>query len=486
MTSISSTSGSISSPGLGSGLDVNGIVSQLVALEKQPLVGLQSSASKLGSQLSAYGSLQSNISALNDAASALADPNSWKAAAATSSNTAAVNASVSGNPATGVYTVNVSQLANGQSNASAAYASSTAPVGTGSLSIQMGSWNAAHTAFTPGAGAPVSVTIGAGDNTVTGIVAKINAANAGVTASIVQDVNGARIVMRSNSTGAVAGFRVQATDDDGNNADAAGLSGLAYDPPGGAGALGSIQDAANAKATINGLSVESATNTLSQSVDGLSLQLSQVTSSPVTLSVSADTTAMTATVQKFVAAYNNLNSVLGLDLKYDATTKTGGPLQGDRTAVGLQSAVRTLLGSTGSASTTFTRLSDLGLQFQSDGSIKADSTKLTAAMTNLPEMTKFFTATSATPTAKGFGVRLGAFATGLLSVSGTITTKQAALNASIKRNTTDQQNITDHATQVQARLLKQYTALDSKVAQLNALNSYVTQQITGWNNQKSN
>ena len=164
-----------------------------------------------------------------------------------------------------------------------------------------------------------------------------------------------------------------------------------------------------------------------------------------------------------------------------------GKAAGDRPPMRLI-AVRfgNVLGSTGSASTSFTRLSDLGLQFQSDGSIKADSTKLTAAMTNLPEMTKFFTATSANPTAKGFGVRLGAFASGLLSVSGTITTKQATLNASIKRNTTDQQTITDHATQVQARLLKQYTALDSKVAQLNALNSYVTQQITGWNNQKSN
>lgn len=485
-STATASSGSISSPGIGSGLDVNSIVTQLVALEKQPLQGLQATASNLSTQLSAYGTLQSQISSLNDAAAALADPNSWKAAAATSSNASAVSASVSGNPPTGVYSVQVQQLASGQSIASAAFASTTAAVGTGSLTIQLGTWDAGHTVFSAAGGSsPVSVTIGAADNSVSSIVAKINAANAGVTASIVQDVNGARIVMSSNATGAAAGFRIQASDDDGNNTNAAGLSGLAFDPPAGASATSTTQVAANAKATVNGLALESASNTLAQAVSGLSIQLTQTTTAPVSINVSADTSAMTATLQKFVSAYNNLNSVLGTDLKYDVTSKTGGPLQGDRTAVGLQSAVRSLLGSTSTASSAFSRLSDLGLQFQSDGSLKLNSTTLSAALNNLPEISKFFTATNASSAASGFGVRLAAFATGMLSVSGVITTKTAAINSSITRNTDDQQKVNDHAAQVETRLRAQYTALDTNIAKLNALNSYISQQITGWNNQKN-
>jgi flagellar hook-associated protein 2 len=491
MTTISSTAsngtGSISSPGVGSGLDVNSIVSQLVALEKQPLQGLQTTASNLNTQLSAYGSLQADISSLNDAATALADPKSWTASAAVSSNAGAVNATVSGSPSVGVYSVQVQQLASAQSVASAApFAATNSAVGTGSLTIQLGTWNTGNTNFTAAAASsPVTVTIGAADNSLSSIAAKINAAGAGVTASVVQDVNGARIVMTSNTTGAAAGFRIQANDDDLNNTNASGLSSLAYDPAAGANGLSATQSAANAKATVNGLAVESASNTMAQGISGLSIQLSQVTTTPVSINVSSDATAMTATIQKFVSAYNNLNADLGADLKYDASTKTGGPLQGDRTAVSIQRAVRSMLSSTGSASASFSNLSSLGLQFQSDGSLKVNSTSLTAALTNPSEISKFFSATNLNSAASGFGVRLASFASGMLTINGSITNKTAALNNSIKRNTADQQTVTDHAAQVETRLRKQYTALDANMAKLNALNSYITQQVTGWNNQKN-
>jgi len=480
---ITSSTGTLSSPGIGSGLDVNTIVAQLVALEKQPLQGLQTKANALSARVSAYGSLQSQMSGLNDAAAALANADSWRAAVASSSNTAALTASVSGTPATGSYLVQVQQLATGQATVSPTLASSASSVGTGSLSIQLGSWNTSHTTFSA-SGVAKTVTIAAGAQSLSSIATQINAASAGVTATVVQDVNGSRLVLRANSTGASAGFRAQASDDDGNNADASGLSQLAFDPSVATASSSLLNDAANAKLTVNGLSIESASNTLTQAVDGLSMQLTQTTSTAVTVGVSADPTAMTATVQQFVSAYNALNSSLSADLKYDATNKISGPLQGDRTTVAMQSTLHALLGSSSSASSTYSRLSDMGVQLQSDGSLKINSSLLSSALSDTTEVSKFFTTVNlSNASASGFGVRFGSFASGLLSATGTMATQTASFTSGLKRNATDQQTVNDHAAAVEKRLRAQYTALDANVAKLNALNSYVTQQFTLMTNQ---
>lgn len=480
-TTLSSTAsavtGTISSPGVGSGMDINGIVTQLVALEKQPLKGLQTQAATINAQVSAYGGLQSQIATLGDAAKALSDANTWKAASATSANPSALTATASGTPVAGVYSVLVRQLASAQSIASPSFASAATTVGAGTLSIRLGSWSG--NAFTPGAAAAVDVTVGAGDSLST-VAGKINAANAGVSASVVTDANGSRLVMQPTQTGAASGFQVQANDADGNNSDATGLSALAYDPAGGTSATVLTQAAANARAEVNGLSVESASNALNGMVPGLNLQLLQTTTSPVAVSVAPDNTAMTGAVQKFIDAYNSVNTLLAADLKYDASSKTGGPLQGDRSAVALQTSLRSMLGGNSGSSSVLTRLSDLGIQFQRDGSLKADSTKLTAAVGNLAETAKFFTGTV------GFGARMSQLTTGMLSVNGTLTLRQAALKSSLKSNSNEQDKVNNHADEVQARLLKQYNAMDANVAKLNALNAYVTQQVTGWNNQKNN
>jgi flagellar hook-associated protein 2 len=198
----------ISSVGIGSGLPVTSIVSQLVAIEKLPLQQLQTTAAKFQTQLSLYGTVKSQISALGDAAALLAGASGWNAQKATSSNAAAVGVTVGTTAASAALTVSVQQLAQAQSITSAGIAAGTAAGATGSLSIQLGSW--AGAAFTAGATAAVAVTVGATD-TVSTIASKINLANAGVTATVLSDGINERLVVRSASTGAAAGFSIAAT-----------------------------------------------------------------------------------------------------------------------------------------------------------------------------------------------------------------------------------------------------------------------------------
>src|SRR3990167_8874229 len=315
----------ISSPGIGSGLDVQSIVSQLVALEKAPLKQLQTQATSFQTRLSTYGTIKSQITALGDAAGKLAGSSGWNAVSATSSNPSAIGVTVSsGAPATSI-TMAVQQLAKAQSTASGAVAADTA-MGTGSMTIELGSWSGSS--FTAGAGTPVAVTINAGEDSLAEIAAKINDADAGVSATVLKDASGERLLVRSKETGLENGFRTTAADDDGNDTDASGLSRLAFDV-GNANGMSSSQSAQNALATINGVSISSASNRLADTLPGMTLQLSQVTTEPVEIEVSSDTEAVSANVQAFVDAYNTINTTLATATRYDeATKKAGGVGQG--------------------------------------------------------------------------------------------------------------------------------------------------------------
>lgn len=478
----------ISSVGIGSGLDVNSIITKLVDLEKQPITTLKTKATALSAQLSAYGTIKSQVSALNDAALSLGTSALWNPISVTSSNTSAVTASATGVPSQGSYSIEVQQLSRGQSVASSAVASG-ASLGTGTLSIQLGKWSSGFGAFTPGAAAAVSVTIGAGQDSLASIASKINDSGAGVTATIITDNAGQRLSLRSNTTGELSGFRMQVTDADTTNNDNAGLSRLAFDPatndpltslPSGmATTTASSVQARDAQATLNGVAVTSSTNTFASLVPGLSLQVGQVTTAPVTVGIAQDTASIKKTITSFVDAYNALNTTLTDATTYDSTNKVGSLLQGDSTTVGLQNALRNLVGSITTGGT-FSRLSDIGITVQRDGSLLA-GTKLDTALQNMPAVKSFFTSSGGTATTNGLGLKLKTFTQALLATGGTIGAKSTAIQTTLNRNSTEQQKVTDRAATVETRLRKQYSALDSQMASLTALNNYVTQQVTLWN-----
>lgn len=466
----------ISSPGIGSGLDIQSIVSQLVALEKAPLTQLKTQATSLQTKLSTMGTIKSQVSALGDAAAKLSKASGWDPVKATSSNPSAIGVTVkAGAPATSI-TMEVQNLAKAQSTASAAVTAGTA-MGTGSMTIELGQWSGSS--FTAGSGTPVTIDIDAGQDSLSSIASKINDSDAGVSATVLRDASGERLLVRSKATGEENAFRITVADDDGDDTDAAGLSRLAFSV-GNANGMSRSQNAENAQATINGVPITSASNTLSGTLTGMSIQLSQETTAPVTIDVTNDTEAIRSNVKAFVDAYNTLNSTLTSALRYDEATKTAGPLQGDATTVGLQNALRGMMRSV-SASTPYSRLSDVGIELKSGGKLEINATKMDAALDNLDDLKALFTSTSSDPTATGFGWKIKNFAEGLIDADGTVSNKTDALKASIKRNSLDQDRVNDKAARTEKRLLAQYNAMDAAVGSLNGLSAFVSQQIILWN-----
>ena len=480
MTTLSTTTGTISSAGIGSGLDVNSIVTQLMTVEKQPLTRLQATQATMQTQLSAFGQMQSLVSALQDAAQPLFSADSFALSNASSSDPTSVSAGTTTKAVPGIYSVAVSSLSATQSIVSAgSFSDANAVVGTGSLTIRLGTWNADRTAFTPATGSSdITVPIGASENTLAGIRDKINAANAGVSATVVTDASGSRLALQSSSPGAANGFRVTVTDDDGTNADATGLSQLAFDPAGGAAQMTLAQAAANTQATVNGIAVTSSSNTLSGVIDGITYNLGKVTTQPVMITVTRNTDSIKSMLGAFVTAYNQLNDFLAQATHYDPTTKQAALLQGDSTATSIQNQLHNMIGTKTGASSTFSTLSSLGIQLQKDGSLKIDDATLSSALTNLPEVTKALSNLDPSVLGNnGIGKRFYDWTSGLLASNGSLPGKTQSIQAGIARNQKDQDAMQDRLDATEARLRAQYSALDTTMAQANALAKYVTQQF---------
>ena len=202
---------SISSPGIGSGLDVNTIVSQMMAVEKRPLQLLQTSASSLDTKISSYGQVKSALSALYDAANGLMSSSVWQSKQFATTDKDAVTGSVSTAAVAGNFSLQVTALASSQSLASGSFASGAVMGSAGTLSLQTGRWDAVGTSFT-GAGAKVDISIAATD-TLADVAGKINGANAGVSAVVVKGTNGDQLLVRGTKTGQENGFSMSVLDD---------------------------------------------------------------------------------------------------------------------------------------------------------------------------------------------------------------------------------------------------------------------------------
>ena len=463
----------ISSLGVGSGLQAEQIISSLLSLERKPLDALETQEKGIKTKVSSFGQLQSLFSDLQNAARELASPLLWSRATGTSSNPAAVTVSAGNGSPLGAFSVNVTKLAVAQTATSTPFASSATPVGEGTLTIQLGTWSGDPVSgFAAKSGAAaVPITIGPGETSLAQIRDKINGAGAGVTASIVNDASGARLSIISRETGAANGFKIAASG---------ALSALAYDPLGASG-LSLNQAARNASATINGIEVSSASNTLSNVVEGITLNLLAPTTTPASVSVASNTDAVKAAVESFVKAFNGLASYIRTQTKYDAASKTGGPLQGDRTAIGLQNQLRNVLNEGSSASSVYTRLSDIGLVMKTDGTLETKSAKLDDALSsaaNLAELRKLFATEGADDAGSGFMVRYRQLATTVLGTDGALTTVTESLNGRIKALQKREDAMEARLVRIEARLRQQYQALDDQMAQLNGLSSYVSAQMS--------
>lgn len=474
----------ISSPGLGSGLDVKSIVSQLVAIERRPIEALTVQKTALQQKLSSFGLLQSYAVNIQDAAAALARPGLWQQTTATSADKTAVSASSSGTAVNGNYSVEVGQLAQAQALASKSYTNATDPVGTGTLRIELGGWTAGAPPFVPKTPpTQVDIPIGVGEDSLESVRAKINASNAGVSASIIRDSSGARLVIRSTATGLENSIRIMAVPADAPTTPGGPtLDDLVFDNPAGSATMLQSLAPKDATAIVNGLPITSASNTLGNVIEGVTLTLSQVTTRPVQVSVGVDSEAMKKALTDFAKAYSEINKYIVEQTKYDPDKKVASALQGDRATISLQSQLRSAVGATSSTSTAFARLSDAGLEQQPDGSLKLNDSKFSAALGKLTELGKAFTNVDAGSGAgNGFAVRFKTLTMQMTNTQGPVSTRSQGLRDSISRNERQTAQLEDRASRTQARLERQYGALDTSLSKLNGLNSYITQQVANWN-----
>ena len=481
----------ITSLGIGSGADINSIVTQLVALESRPLVAMRSQATALQTQVSSYGQLSSLFGGLQSAATKLTGTSLWTQSKATSSDETAVSVVGGSTAAAGGYSVSVANLAAHHTVVSnTPYSDATELVGAGTLTLDIGSWETAPAPmdFVPQVGrAPVTVDITATD-TLQSLRDKVNASGSGVSASIVTDSSGSRLSLRSSVSGKDNSFRMTVADSDGGlPADGVGLSRFAYDARSGGANMSAAVQGDNARATVNGIAVESATNELSTVIEGLTLRLRKANFGTADVAVASDREAVKTAIQGFADAYNALSKSITDQTKYDATSRVGGPLQGDSAATGLQRQLRDLLNTPSGASTAFARLSDVGLQMQRDGTLSVNASKLDSATANLTELKKAFSNNDTGNAANnGFARRYSNLATQVLGTDGSLTTRSQGLRDRIAKNSDDQGKVELRVERYRARLVAQYTAMDAAVSKLNGLSSYVTAQLNALSNNAGN
>ncbi len=395
MATITSSTGA-------SGLAIESIVSGLMSIERQPLTTIRNQISAYNTKVSAFGTLKSGLSTFQTALDKLATPSKFNAQTVNLSDTSSLTATANGSASKGTYSLAVSQLASSQKLATNAYASTASVIGTGTLTISFGAFTPANaTAGTAAsfdantAKTPITVEITSGNNSLTGVRDAINAQNASVSASIVNDGTGNRLVITSKDTGAVNSLKIDVVDADGDATDASGLSSLAFDPLASAGSgqnMTQLVAANNALMTVDGLAISKASNTITDVIEGLTLNLKTITAAPMTLEVATDTNAIKESVKSFVDAYNSLTTSMGNLTRFvEGGSSANGPLLGDASVRTISTRLRAMMSQQSTTATTFKSLNDIGIAFGQDGKLAINNDRLDTAMaTNLADIGKLF------------------------------------------------------------------------------------------------
>lgn len=442
----------ITAAGVGSGLDVGSIITQLMKIEQQPLTALATKQSGIRSQISAYGQLSSALSTLKTAATALNTPSKVNVFKATFSDTTLATATATSSAAAGTYDIQVTNLAKAHTLSSSAYTDSNTVVGDGTLQITSGSNS-------------FSITVDGTNHTLAGIRDAINASssNTSVTASIVNDTSGSRLVLAAKNTGAANAISVVATE-----SGTAGLAQLSYT----AGAYNLTQGnpAQNALLSVNGVSISSASNTVSSAITGVTFTLAKDSGS-ATLTVARDSAALTQVANDFASAYSKLASTVKSLTKFDTTSKTGSALTGDGTTSLIMNRIRSTLSTIPSSvsGATYQTLAEVGMSIQADGSMSVDTTKLQSAIDNN------FTALQNVLSA--YGSSISSTVTDLTDSDGAITSRVDSLNGRIRSLDSRKLDIEARLTRIEASYRRQFSALDALMGSMNTTSSFLTQQL---------
>lgn len=457
-------------------IDVNAIVTSLMSIERQPITKLNTKQTDYQAKLTAIALIKSKIDAFQTAVQALSNPSSGSFVAfkTTSSDPSVFSSSASSSAVAGVYTLDVTNLAQSQKLVAAGQASSTTAISDGIATtvnfdfgtisggtLTAGAYSGAT--FTANGSATKSITIDGSNNTLSGIRDAINAAKMGVSASIVNDGSGTpyRLALSSDNSGISNSLRISTTGGDGT------INNLLANNPAGVQKLSQTVAAQNADFKVNGIAISKPSNSVTDAIQGVTLTLSSKTITPATLTIETDTSAVNDSVTAFVKSYNDLFSAM----KNSSAFKSKSALEGDATLRGLQSQMRSIANSAVSGGT-LTTLGEVGLSFSTTGTLNLDSKKLNSALAkDFNDVAHLFNS------ATGFATKFAGMTSKALAFDGTIATKTNGLNQSIK-------NVGDQIVSLESRmtrLQKQYTVLYSNLnvmlSNMAQTSAYLTRQL---------
>lgn len=466
-----------STTGIGSGIDINGIINQLITAEGQPqfnAIDRQTTATK--TRLSGLGTLKSALSNFQTAVQKLKDASLYKATQAVSANTAIFTAAAGIGAVPGAHTIEVTNLAKAQQSTT-----STEYSGLGAVaSANGGVFN-----FTYPAGSTktaFSVTIGT-NATLANVRDAINSAagNNGVTASIINvdstdpmkppGTTVSKLVLTSKDTGTINGFSVNVTTTDG-----AGTGLNLFDTSAPAANYSTVA-ADDAKIKVDSQTATRSSNTITDVLPGITLNLQSgaLLNTSVNLNVTLDTTSISKTIGDFVTAYNSLNSTTHSLGQYGGTAAgaTNGALLGDWTLSSIASQLRQDTTNTvSSVASGYNSLAMIGISIDKTGVMSLDSSKLTAALTaNLSSVSDIFTSSN------GVATRLSSRLTQYLQSGGVLDSQQTALNKKLTSFDTQRANVQSRLDSLQATMLKQFTAMDAVVGQMKSTSTYLSNQF---------
>jgi flagellar hook-associated protein 2 len=476
----------LTSPGVGSNLDVKNIVSQLMSVERKPLTLLDDKVSSYNTKVSAYGKLKSALFSLQTAAQNLNLTSAFNKTKANVADTASLSANVSGVAIPGSYSIEVQSLAQSQKLISGGYGMVESPIGSGTITLNFGTYDTTEgvTSFVPNPGkTATTLTIDPSNNSLAGIRDAVNNANAGVRATIINDGTGYRLSLTSVDTGLNNALKIDVTESGG-----AGLAQLAYDAStGGVSQMTQNVAAKNAVIKVDDVTITKPGNIITDAIEGVTLNLTKemAAGTKTTLSLTRDTTGTRTTIDAFVKAYNDINKQITELTAYDSSSGTGSVLTGDATVRAIQTQLRNVFTNAipGTASNLST-LSAAGIQFQKDGSLSVDSDKLDKILADPKNNIGALFATSDSGI-KGYASRLNDVVKAMVfGNDGLLNTRVDGINTTIKNINAQKAAMNAHLAEVEKRYNAQFTALDTAIASMTTTSNFLTQQLANLSTNK--
>lgn len=430
--------GTITAPGIGSGLDISGIVSALLAVERQPLERIEQNRAAAQTELSAFGQLNSGLATFQSALNDLDSLSNFRIFDTTTSDNTIATATSTSDAAEGQTDIVVTRLAERNVLASAAFTNADTVIGEGTLSISVGS-------------ASFDVVIDSTNSTLAGIRDAINNStdNTGITATVINADDGSRLIFSSDDTGLENALTLTGSG---------GLTSLS------SGNLTVQQAALDAQLTVSGFAVTSASNTVSNVLQGVTFDLLALGSATIT--IGRDNAAVQESVQTFVDSFNALNTTIN-DLR-------AGDLQGESLLLTISSDLRNIFNTASTGlSDTFSTLTEIGVEFNEEGVLTLDSVSLTNALnTDFRGVSNLF----ADPT-NGFITQFQSVVNGLTQSGGLIDAREDGINTRISGFDTRIDAFELRLDSIEERLINQFASLDQLLGSLGNTSNFLASQL---------